>query len=149
MGDFWYLDGDYQRQADMEYNEHPVYKKEGYVWLVGDYYIFLHDADGDGDWYWAINRETNFTDDSQLRAICAGSDVSDPSLCPQWSTTGAFLESRNYSEEFKEYEQLEVSSGLCPVSDNYVCITSTQSNLGLFIFCFYIFDTYTIPCQLI
>ena len=137
LGDFYYLDGDYQRQAGEDYNGHPVYKKEGYSYLERDRYIFLHDGNGDEDWYWAISREeysnhANFSDDSLLRVICAEGGLSDPSLCPQWNGTGAFLESRNYSEAFIEYPQINVSSGLCSVSDNYICISSKQSNLGLF-----------------
>ena len=153
LGDYYYLDGDYQRQADITFNDHPVYKKDGYSYLQWDRYIFLHDGYGDTDWYWAIsreamNRDANFTDDSLLRVVCASGGVSDPSLCPQWNGTGEFLESRDYSDTFIQYDALNVSSGLCSVSDNYICISSKQSNLGLFLFFVPLTDKHYHSCMI-
>ena len=132
----------------MSYNGHPVYKKEGYSYILADRYIFLRDVaigGSDTEWYWAINRGDDFTDDGAIRTLCASGGAADPSLCPRWNGTGAFLESRNFSTAFIEYKGLNVSSGLCTLSDNYICISSTQSDLGLFLWlCFVIWLLFSI-----
>lgn len=127
LGEYWHLDGDYQRQADIKYNEHPVYMKEGYVWILDDMYIFLHDGYGNTDWYWAITGDSKFQTDSSIMARCAVGGLSNPSLCPQWNGTDVY-----HTGIFTEYKELNVTSGLCSVSDSYLCISSKQSNLGLF-----------------
>ena len=123
-GDVWYLDGDYQRQAEMTYNDHPVYKREGYRFLIYDYYIFLNDGNGDQDWYWTVTNDPDFESNSSIRAFCSVGGISDPSLCPLWNVTNILNPNNNYPE-------FEVSDGLCAADGGYICISSKQSNLGL------------------
>ena len=129
LGDVWYLDGDYQRQADLTFNDHPVYMKEGYVWLIDDIYIFLHDGKGDQDWYWAVTLDPKFESDTAVRAFCTVGGISNPSLCPSWNATNAANPFKNLP--YSQYPQLNVTDGLCAVDGGYICISSEQSNLGL------------------
>ena len=126
-GDVWYLDGDYQRQAELTYNDHPVYKKEAYSFLLSDLYIFLDDANGDQDWYWTITFDSEFKSNSSIRAFCSVGGISDPSLCPLWNVTNILNPNNNYPK-------LNVTNGLCSVGGGYICISSKQSNLGLISF---------------
>jgi len=131
MGDGWFLDGDYQRQ-EATFNDHAVYKKEGYVWIVDDIYVFLHDANGDSDWYWAITSDPTFSDDEWIQAVCVDLDVSNPSECTSWNLTVSEInpdDLQSNSTLFESYPYLNVSEGLCTVSDDTLCMESTQSNL--------------------
>eukprot|EP01084_Bolivina_argentea_P233597 393408_1 len=130
-GSFWYLDGDYQRQQ-MTYNDHPVYKKEGYVYLVNNIYIFQHNGNGDIDWYWAITVDSNLANENAIRAKCGIAGIYEPSLCTSWNVTNKFED--NYESDnlipFSKYNYLNISTGLCIISDLYLCIDSRQSNLA-------------------
>jgi len=128
LGDVWYLDGNYQRQAELTYNDHPVYMKEGYVWLLADIYIFLHDGNGDQDWYWAVTLDDGFEDDTGIRAFCTIGGLSDPSLCPSWNASNSLNPNKNIP--YSDYPSINVTEGLCPVNGGYLCISSEQSNLA-------------------
>ena len=127
-GDVWYLDGDYQRQAELTYNDHPVYKREGYSFFLSDVYIFLHNGNGDQDWLWTVTLDPEFEANSSRRAFCTVGGLSDPSLCPLWNVTNILNPNNNY-------RQLNISDGLCAVDGGYLCISSKQSNLGLCFIC--------------
>ena len=128
-GEFWHLDGDYQRQEATK-NDHPVYKKEGYSYLISDWYIFLHSADNENEWYWAItfNLDLAETSDYYLEGICTEGDIVNPALCPSWNMTTYYLDDRDIP--FYSYPSINTSEGLCELSDKYICIQSTQSNLA-------------------
>ena len=126
-GNHWWLDGDYVRQTneDYEHNQHPVWLKEGVYTL--SYYLFLHTANNTDEWYWAITADDTFESDSSVMAYCSvgGSAVPEPSDCPLWSTTDLSL------GEYSENDDFVVSAEACTVEDSYICIESNQSALGM------------------
>eukprot|EP01083_Nonionella_stella_P097643 274441_1 len=123
-GSFSFQSGEYQRQVDTQMNGHPLWKMHGYPLWRTDVYFFLHDADGDADWYWAVTEDDTFTDDSQLRLKCAvgGRHISNPSLCPLWQGT--------YGKGFFNFPDVNVTGRLCPIGGQQICIRSEQYALA-------------------
>eukprot|EP01083_Nonionella_stella_P066455 175016_1 len=123
-GSFYFQSGEYQRQVGLQMNGHPVWKMHGYPLWRTDVYIFLHDADGAADWYWAVTLDDTFTDDTQLRLKCAvgGLLISDPSLCPLWQGT--------YGRGFFNFPDVNVTGRLCPTGGQQICIRSEQYALA-------------------
>ena len=101
---------------------------------MDDIYVLLHDACGDADWYWTITSDPTLMDDDWIQAICVDFDVSDPSLCTNWNLTATDMDpdERVDEDDFEAYPYLNVSDGLCTVSDKTICMESTQSNLSMF-----------------
>ena len=126
LGDVWHIDGLYQRQ-ETTFNDHPVYKMEGYSYLLPTVYLFLHDGNGTVDWYWAFTLDSNLTDDYWIEAKCTEGAIDDPSQCPSWNVTHFYTDSDHL---FSLYPPLNVSDGLCAASDSDLCVDSVQSNLG-------------------
>ena len=127
----WYLDGDYMLQINQTYNDHPIWHKEAFY--VFDYYIFLHTGDNTEDWYWAITSDDTFQSDTQIMAKCVSNytinNISEPSDCPQWATKTWFFYGLWY--EYFINDNFAVSAEICEVSDQYICIQSNQSRLGM------------------
>eukprot|EP01083_Nonionella_stella_P291318 991314_1 len=125
IGSRWWLDGDYVRQINISYNEHSVWLKEGFY--LSDYYIFLHTADHENEWYWAITTDPTFKRDGYIRSKCNSTNATDPSQCTQWLVP---YRSPKGVVGWTEYEHFEILDDICQVEDDYICITSTQSNLA-------------------
>eukprot|EP01084_Bolivina_argentea_P119189 211354_1 len=83
--------------------------------------------DGESDMHWSITLDPDLETDRYIRARCAAPFVEDPSLCPVWNATNAF--DTDKSIPFSAYSQLSVTTGLCTISDSYLCIESRQSDL--------------------
>ena len=131
VGRHWWMDGDYVLQKNKTYNDHPIWHKEGFYLL--DYYIYLHTNNNAEPWYWAITRDEALEDDYQIVAKCDSdyntNNISEPSECPQWLTTDYFN-----TAGFTEYsvnKNLTVSAEICVIEDEYICIQSNQSSLGM------------------
>lgn len=131
LGDVWHIDGQYQRQQTT-FNEHPVYRVEGYSYLLPAVYLFLHDGNGTDDWRWTFTLDSNLTDDYWIEAKCSEGAQDDPSQCPSWNVTHFYTDSDHH---FTAYSHLNVTDGFCAASDSNLCLDSAQSNLGEF-WCF-------------
>ena len=67
-------------------------------------------------------------DDEQIVAQCANASVTEPSHCDIWYTTDTFISG---IDGFSLNKNFKVNDTLCDLSDNYMCIESTQSSLGI------------------
>eukprot|EP01084_Bolivina_argentea_P038642 71464_1 len=119
-GVFWTLNGEYQRQ-DVQINGHPIWKLNGYPLSYKPLHIFLHDANGDTDWFWAVTHDASFVDDTALVLKCNVGDISDPSLCPSWSGIHGDQTDLN----------INITTDVCPSHTHQeFCVDSTQSQLA-------------------
>eukprot|EP00483_Globobulimina_turgida_P011294 UN11316 len=83
------LDGEFQKQADISVNDHPVWLKEGINRVWDDYYIWLavdHSANTNA-LKWVIGQ--NYNDDTIIIVECLAPDIDDPRQCgPAWYRNG-------------------------------------------------------------
>eukprot|EP01083_Nonionella_stella_P068684 182561_1 len=117
--------GEYQRQA-AEYNGHPVWKMEGFsggYYMITIYkFMFLHDAQGDSDWYWAIAGVTSSASTNTIDLKCAVGNIVDPTSCPLWVTANNITNAH-----------INVLGSVCvpPTNSSTLCISSQQEVAGL------------------
>eukprot|EP01083_Nonionella_stella_P293240 997207_1 len=130
-GDHWYLDGDYQLQVGLIKNSHPVWNKKGYLLVMdADYFLFLHDGSGKESMYWAITEDPEMIDNSKIVAKCSVGGRDNPMLCPSWFTTASGKEVSSKENTFTLNENIKINDSLCEITDNYICIQSSQSQLA-------------------
>eukprot|EP01083_Nonionella_stella_P199339 731038_1 len=125
-GAFYWLGGEYQKQQNMEINDHPVYQKEGYPGWIPDVYMYLHDAYGDTDWFWVIaSDESNFGElvyDEDIYLKCNAGSTQNPALCPLWNEILDY----GVNATFYNRPEIHINGTTCPAS-NMICVNSTRS----------------------
>eukprot|EP00486_Rosalina_sp_Unknown_P003758 CAMPEP_0201575966 /NCGR_PEP_ID=MMETSP0190_2-20130828/21474_1 /ASSEMBLY_ACC=CAM_ASM_000263 /TAXON_ID=37353 /ORGANISM="Rosalina sp." /LENGTH=791 /DNA_ID=CAMNT_0048006257 /DNA_START=189 /DNA_END=2567 /DNA_ORIENTATION=+ len=127
-GDHWWMDGDYQYQVALTKTGAPVWLKEGYLLVLDvNHYIFLHDGDGQAEFYWAITEDPAMEDDDYIVAKCETRSITNPMDCQAWSTTDYYLTGEL---TFTLNDKLMINNSLCEVTDNRVCIKSERSTLA-------------------
>ena len=117
IGNYVYLDGEYQRQL-YAINDHPYYLKYGHYGLWDHMYIWLEidrSVSGDAEWTWVIG--TDYTDTSSVIAECRlnGEHIDHPGLC-----------GNNWWVEDTLRATIQSSNSTCQLGDDYVCLVSSS-----------------------
>merc|ERR1719242_665103 len=124
LGDYVYLDGEYQRQAHHLANDHPVWVKEGHEGLWSHMYMWLEvdqSQNGDDAMRWVIG-----TDTVNIIARCniksddfeANDYIQHPALCDgHWYIQNVLRDT------------IITSDTSCSFGDNYVCVDSAEGGL--------------------
>eukprot|EP01083_Nonionella_stella_P170954 582903_1 len=120
------MSGNYQRQEGQFKNDHPIWTSPGWPNVREDMHIFLHDAGGQDDWYWAVTTDSTLAIDSRIKFRCAvgGAAALTPTACPKWNVTA------DAGVSYKYLPSLNLSDGLCPVSGQQLCVDSSQYHLA-------------------
>ena len=124
--------GNYEYQEDLKKNGHPVWRRKGYSIYSDnqDLYLFLHTANGDEPWYWAITLDSKMKNDAEIVAYCSLSNddqpMIDPSECLMWN----MIDFDSYDDTNFYGSDMILSDSLCNVSDNYFCLRSNKSSLA-------------------
>eukprot|EP01083_Nonionella_stella_P170953 582900_1 len=121
-----FMSGNYQRQEGQFKNDHPIWTSPGWPNVREDMHIFLHDAGGQDDWYWAVTTDSTLAIDSRIKFRCAvgGAAALTPTACPKWNVTA------DAGVSYKYLPSLNLSDGLCPVSGQQLCVDSSQYHLA-------------------
>ena len=116
-----HVETDYQLQTDLSMNGKEVWLKTGYHLVMDtDYYIFLNN-----DNYWTITSNgINLSDSDDIVAQCAVQSLSNPYDCSVWNTIAS-------NGDLTLSLNLKMNNSLCDITDNYICLESTQSTLGM------------------
>eukprot|EP01084_Bolivina_argentea_P030414 56369_1 len=121
------LDGEFQEQANIMVNDHPVWYKEGHTGTIGypDHYIWLtvnHSIDNrNNPWRWVIG--TNYSDINSIELQCLlniTEYIDDPTLCGHnWYTN-------NVNNTHMIKVNISSHGGICNIGDIFICIDSTN-----------------------
>eukprot|EP01083_Nonionella_stella_P049059 130851_1 len=120
------LMGEYQRQANFQFNSHPVWVLDGYAFWTNSLYMFLHDAKGDTDWYWAITTDHQLSSDLAINLKCTVGNLEDPTSCPLWATF-------NGTHIISENPDINVLGDVCNNPNetaSSVCVESSNTQLS-------------------
>ena len=120
IGEYVYLDGEYQRQL-LPINDHPYYLKSGHYGVFEHLFIWLdidRTVSGEDSWRWVVG--SNFNDVNSIVAECKDNGVhyDHPGLC-----------GNNWYINDTLRATIRVSNDSCVLSDNYVCVDSAASML--------------------
>ena len=135
-GSSWDIDGDYQRIADVEVNNHPVWQKEEYGGNWGPSRFIYLLADNEYGWKWIITfSTTTITSFSQIQnntynadAYCniLNSSTSDPGSCNDWYI---YDYASQTSGTWKPVDYVTSIDGLCdPLDNELFCLESKALN---------------------
>eukprot|EP01083_Nonionella_stella_P145939 458336_1 len=118
------LDGEYQEQANILVNDHPVWLKEGHtgpipMWSHSELFMWLtiNHSTTNNPWRWVIGSDYNNENTITMECITnSTSYMDDPTLCgSNWYRNG--IVQSNMSSH----------GGICDAGDVYVCVETPQT----------------------